>query len=312
MKNIHKIFERALAKNRISHLYLFVGSQGNEKMHIAYDIATQILTFNHPQAEKIKHQIASLNYPNLIYVAKEGESIKKDQIIALQKEFEKTSLIEGSRIYIIDGIESLTQSAANSLLKFMEEPQSAQTVGLLLTDQRAAVLPTIVSRSQVILLEDEGNLTLELSLKGVDEDDIAAVSLLTSNLDEALELIENYGYKQTKVLFNKFIETLPNKENSLILLMKSNAMFLYGDKKFYQLFLNMLMRYFLDIMNYHLEQEIYFKHLKEVIEMQSRTISIKKSEKIIKDIQKLLNKIPYYINLELGLETLLFELEKSR
>ena len=48
--------------------------------------------------------------------------ISKEQIVELQEEFSKTSLVEGNRIYIVDGIDKASVSAQNSLLKFIEEP----------------------------------------------------------------------------------------------------------------------------------------------------------------------------------------------
>ena len=52
----------------------------------------------------------------------------------------------------------MSLSAANSLLKFMEEPKDNQTIGFLLTDDVNAVISTIISRSQVIIVEDDENL----------------------------------------------------------------------------------------------------------------------------------------------------------
>jgi len=58
--------------------------------------------------------------------------------------------IEGnSNVVIIDGIDSLNDDSANSMLKLLEEPP-AGTVLLLLTDRPSAVLPTIVSRCQIL------------------------------------------------------------------------------------------------------------------------------------------------------------------
>ena len=52
-------------------------------------------------------------------------------------------------MYIMQRAETMTLQAANSLLKFLEEPQSP-VVAILLTENGQAVLPTIRSRTQCV------------------------------------------------------------------------------------------------------------------------------------------------------------------
>ena len=55
------------------------------------------------------------------------------------------------RVYIINHAESMNEYAANSLLKFLEEP-APNIVAILLADNQYQILDTIVSRCQVISL----------------------------------------------------------------------------------------------------------------------------------------------------------------
>ena len=55
----------------------------------------------------------------------------------------------GANVVIIDGIDTLNKESANSMLKLLEEPPEG-TVMLLLTDRIGAVLPTLVSRCQIL------------------------------------------------------------------------------------------------------------------------------------------------------------------
>jgi DNA polymerase III delta' subunit len=55
----------------------------------------------------------------------------------------------GANIVIIDGIDTLNKESANSMLKLLEEPPQG-TLMLLLTDRINAVLPTLVSRCQIL------------------------------------------------------------------------------------------------------------------------------------------------------------------
>src|SRR5690606_27669505 len=109
---------------------------------------------------KIKNQ----NHPNFYYIEKEGQTIKKEQVLELQREFSKTSLVEGRRVFIVEGSDTMSVSAQNSLLKFLEEPKNNETIGILLTDNVNALLPTILSRAQVVRIFDQ-ELTIEKLLE---------------------------------------------------------------------------------------------------------------------------------------------------
>ena len=67
---------------------------------------------------RIKHH----THPNLSIIEPIKGSIRKKQIVDLQTEFSKTSVEPGPKIYIIKDIETINVGAANSLLKFLEEP----------------------------------------------------------------------------------------------------------------------------------------------------------------------------------------------
>jgi hypothetical protein len=56
---------------------------------------------------------------------------------------------KGANVAVFDDIDSLNKESANSMLKLLEEPP-AGTVLLLLTERPSAVLPTIVSRCQIL------------------------------------------------------------------------------------------------------------------------------------------------------------------
>ncbi|MFG5456460.1 DNA polymerase III subunit delta', partial [Enterococcus faecalis] len=67
-------------------------------------------------------RIESGNHPDVHVVHPDGLSIKKGQIQALQEEFSKTGLESHKKLYIISHADQMTVNAANSLLKFLEEP----------------------------------------------------------------------------------------------------------------------------------------------------------------------------------------------
>jgi DNA polymerase-3 subunit delta' len=67
----------------------------------------------------------------------------------LQKAFSYKSMETLSKIYIVHHADKMTVEAANSLLKFLEEP-STPVVALLLAESKSKLLPTVISRCQVL------------------------------------------------------------------------------------------------------------------------------------------------------------------
>lgn len=97
------------------------------------------------------------NYPELKIIIADGMYIKKQQIIELQQEFSRSSIEGKKRIYIIRDCEKMRTEAANSMLKFLEEPED-DIIAILMTNNINNVLSTIISRCKVIKLNNSSNI----------------------------------------------------------------------------------------------------------------------------------------------------------
>ena len=64
-----------------------------------------------------------------------------------------TSLLNSKRIYIIKEAEKLNVSSANTMLKFLEEPED-NIIAFLVTDNRYHVIDTLLSRCQILTLKE--------------------------------------------------------------------------------------------------------------------------------------------------------------
>ncbi|CCV64888.1 DNA polymerase III, delta prime subunit [Alteracholeplasma palmae J233] len=311
MKKTLEWFKKAISNNRLSHLYMLSGGTNLGKKELALEIAYEIFK-NYKDHPKLKELVETFNYANLIYLEKEGNSIKKEQISFLQDEFNKTSLIGGPRVYIIEDIETLTISAANSLLKFMEEPKGTETIGILLTSQKEQVLPTIISRSQVILLNEqtENEIVNDLIENQILEEDAYLLSVITKDVKDALELLEDPNYLSVKETFLKLTRNWQKTSETLRILLGLPT-FLWEDKKWFELFLEILIKYFLDIIHIHMHQEVYFKK-DDTLSVNSTKLNVIQCQNMISDIQDKIKEQRYYINLELAFSSLITKLEKRR
>lgn len=306
-------FKNAYEKNRLTHLYLLSGNKGKNKLELAYEVANIILTpYDH--RENLKELISNNNHSQIYYVAPIGDVIKKEQIINLQNEFTKTSLLNAPRIYIIEDVDLISSSAANSLLKFMEEPESNLVYGFLITSNLSNVLKTIISRSQVVRVVEKEDIPV---FNLVNNDEISNyhkinISYLTNDVNQYLE----YSNDANIIAIIEFIKDLfnnwNNKEYALTIELSKSLEYILYEKSYYAMFLELLLVNFNDLLKYSLKEQIEFEELITSY----KNIIIKNDRKsilsIINLIQEEINKQKYYINISLSIELLLINLEKSR
>lgn len=150
---IRQRLQRALQSGELSHAYLFVGPEGVGKRFTATTFAKALCC---PQSVadscdrcSICRRIDQGTYPDLIVVVPQGEVMKISQVREL-RQMVALRPFEGTRkVIILDGADRLGTEAANALLKVLEEPPGVTTF-LLIASQLKAILPTIVSRCQVV------------------------------------------------------------------------------------------------------------------------------------------------------------------
>lgn len=147
------ILRRAMRNGRLSHAYLFSGPAGTGKRRAAEWFAQALFceTLSDDACGQCLEcrKIAHGNHPGLHWIEPDGTSVKIDQIRELQRDFAMRTDTGRRQVYVISQAERMTLEAANSLLKFLEEPSSG-TVAVLLSDNGGALLPTLQSRCQRI------------------------------------------------------------------------------------------------------------------------------------------------------------------
>ncbi len=158
------IVNNLVSFNKISHAYIIETDDYEiDKEYINKFIKLILCNEKNKKFESIdcgKCNICNLiddnNYPDITYIRPDGKEIKKYQLANLQKDYSNKSLINGIRIYVIEEAEKLNVSAANTILKFLEEPYD-NVVALLITKNRYNILETILSRCQVLSLESNNS-----------------------------------------------------------------------------------------------------------------------------------------------------------
>lgn len=96
-------------------------------------------------------KVISGNHPDVRIFDDDTEALKIDQIRELQRELALSPLEGQYRVTLLANFERATTGAANALLKTLEEP-AARVVLILTASDIGALLPTIVSRCQILTL----------------------------------------------------------------------------------------------------------------------------------------------------------------
>ena len=166
--SVKKILINSIKNNKISHAYLFSGPRGIGKTSMAKIFAKAINCVNFNQKDDVCDNCenckeANDNSVDIIEIdAASNNGV--DQIRDLKN---KISIVPSKlkyKVYIIDEVHMLTNSAFNALLKTLEEPPS-HVVFILATTEFYEVPETIISRCQCFSFSRITQKSLETRLK---------------------------------------------------------------------------------------------------------------------------------------------------
>ncbi|WP_157959765.1 AAA family ATPase [Devosia submarina] len=148
-----------IAAKRLPGAILLHGPQGIGKASFAFEMAAAILTATGDEpAGRVSEQVAALSHPNLFVLRRRPKDakgfytvIRVEDVREIRDSLHHTRGRAGYRVAIIDPIDDCNPSAANALLKTLEEPP-ADTTFLLISHRPGRLLPTIKSRCHNLAL----------------------------------------------------------------------------------------------------------------------------------------------------------------
>lgn len=148
---VREFLRASIASGRVSHAYLFTGPAGSNKTAAAYAFAQAILCKDHGcRTCDDCRRIERRKHPDVHFYTPEGaQGYLIEQIREIVSGVSLAPIRAKDKVYILDRVDLLGVSAANAFLKTLEEPVEGVTF-ILLGRTREAVLPTIVSRCQVV------------------------------------------------------------------------------------------------------------------------------------------------------------------
>lgn len=257
---IYKTFLNSLQNERLSHAYLLCGNPGTPLLEVAKFLAKSIICDN-PSPLACDNCITCMrvddgNYPDFIVYDGSKATIKKDEVASVETQFEKTAFeTKGIMIYILHLIENVTEQAINSILKFLEEP-GKNVYAFLTTNNENSILPTIISRCQVMHLKlvDRHEVIASAIENGVAQDDAELLSYFYNDADLISEILadedENDSYQAGKEAFVNFMQELSKDDpREVIYFAQTNIVPLVKTKESARFFIDMLTQGFKDILS---------------------------------------------------------------
>lgn len=145
--------KNAIATGKLAHAYLFCGPRGVGKTTCARIFAKTINCLNPAADGEACNQCESCQAFNEqrsynIHELDAASNNSVDDIRALIEQVRIPPQIGKYKVYIIDEVHMLSQSAFNAFLKTLEEPPH-HAIFILATTEKHKILPTILSRCQI-------------------------------------------------------------------------------------------------------------------------------------------------------------------
>ena len=312
---IYKTFVNASKEEKLSHAYLLSGSIGMPLKETAMFLAKSLICDN-PNPLACEQCMTCLrvdegNYSDLrVFDGSEGR-IKKEDVQRILASFDRTALEDkGVMIYVIHLVENMTSVAVNALLKFLEEP-GKNIYAFLTTENESKVLPTIISRTQVLRFReiDRQEIINNAEIAGVLPEDAEILSGFLNDAETLKIVSESEEYKIAK-------QALDDQLNSL-LLSPDDAVFtcerfiapVIKDYNLAQLYIKMLAEVFKDLLNLSVNGDITLKCYDNILhELLTHLTHIDKSLLII---LQALNRLDININIALLLDHIVYEITKE-
>lgn len=247
LATLEQHFATVIAANELSHAYLFVGATNSGKMTLAQWIAQRLFCTNvkdgQPCGECAEcRRIEEGNNPDYLVIQRATRTIGVDEIRGLKQELSKSGLEGRQRVFVIQDADKMTPAAANSLLKFLEEPAS-QVVIILTTTRLARILPTIQSRLQIVTLQSPTLATREQAIQqlGVDSTFSHVLSTTQFSLEDIQGWLEQVDAVQLQQTFWRWLTQILARKDSAFTLVQTQILPTFKEQKLQQLLPDLLL-----------------------------------------------------------------------
>ena len=316
-----EFFSSSVNKQRLAHAYLFLGPKGLGKTLLAKNLAKFLNCENPIKDEALFvdccdaciscRKIDDSNHPDVRWIESgRSKKISIDAIRLAQKGISLKSYEGKFKVLIILQADEMTGEAANSLLKTLEEP-SANSLIILTCDSSDGLLPTIISRCQIIrfyplsLERLKEILTSDYKIKSDEVHSFSAQA--EGSIGRALNLKDQDSLGKKNRLIKQVCQSGPGLSASNIFSVK--------DKKELANQIRHLLDWFRDILILKVgmpTSSIINADRIEKIKSQAQGLAVEDLEQVIAKIDQAHRLIEKNINPKIALEVMLAEIKRCK
>ena len=323
---IYQTFVNSLNNKTLSHAYLLVGNPGTPLLEVAKFLAKSIIC-DDPSPLACENCITCLrvesnNYPDVIILDGSKGTIKKENILNIESRFEKSAFeSKGVMIYIINLVENMGVEAVNSMLKFLEEPDS-EVYAFLTTNNQNNVLPTILSRCQILHLKtiNRQEIINEAIEMNVDRKDAELLSYFYNDAELIFNLMnprdedeeaEKENYIKSKEAFEDLLDALKDGEpRDAMYIIDKDVVPSVKTKESMRFFIDMLTQAFEDLVNIKYSRDITLKSYDTILKVLAQKLP--HLDETLVEILKQRNLVNLNVNISLQLDYLIMYITKEQ
>lgn len=254
--NVYRLFSKLVNENKLGHAYIFEGVSGSGKKAMAKYVSQALFCQNKaPESAEpclecgICQNIAADQHVDTVIVEKSGASIKVEQIRQLKSELTTSGLESSRKVIIIEEADLMTTSAANSLLKFLEEPQG-DIILFLLATAKQNLLPTIVSRCQVITFQTQpiDQRVIALRQLGLTSNQAALSAQLVEDNEQAVQLMQETNLQEIAKGVWQWLNLIDRKDDQAFIQVTKTLLPLAKENEVKQLTLDVILLLLRDLL----------------------------------------------------------------
>lgn len=173
-----KKLRAAIERDTLAQSHLFVGPASVGKATLARELATELLSRGAADPARARRLALQNKHPDLSWVEQQAEKskISIEQIRELMQTLSRAPGEGARRVGVINDAHLLSVEGQNAILKTLEEPAPA-VVLVLITPNQDSLLPTIISRCQVMALRPVAEEEIAQALVGRGADPARADEL---------------------------------------------------------------------------------------------------------------------------------------
>ena len=312
---IYKTFVNAKKEHKLSHSYLLSGSTGMPLKETALFLAKSIICDN-PSPLACNNCITCMRvdegtYSDFMLFDGETSKIKKGDIEKIMSNFDKSALEDkGVMIYVLHLVETMTPIAVNSLLKFLEEP-GRDIYAFLTTENESKVLPTIISRAQVLRFReiDREEIIKNAESAGVLDEDAQILSGFYNNSETVKNVASSDAYKVAKQALDDQLNALIISPDDAVFTCQRFVDPIIKTNDVARLYLKMLATVFQDLLNLSVGNTIVLTSYDNILhELLNHLAHIDKSLTLLLSAP---TKLDVNVNISLLLDHLIYEITKE-